>query len=272
MSEHPSGSLVHLQERALGLTHSDRSTWGSRCGGGTCASPCRAPAPGTAARRLPPRSAPRPSRRRMPACTPPQAQPAPAGTNTQPIIMQRCCRLGIASWAESSFHPQLQTTVSSTWASRTECDSYCNPREDTSAILSLIRRHWGIQGRGVYLVDEEHHELAAQDDALQRPLPAGCSLLLAQAEVVAAVVLGVPRCPPHHREAVVVAVPQHPGHVRHALNRPECPTPQQARLSLLSEDPRQARVSVMCLDRMRASRLCHGFTSDEHTQLSSRAL
>ena len=80
-----------------------------------------------------------------------------------------------------------------------------------------------------YLINQEHHELAAQDNALKWAFPAGLPLLLIEAIVI----VRVSRRPPDHRKAIVSAVTQHPCDVGHTLNRSEGPVGHSRQLSAL---------------------------------------
>ena len=78
-----------------------------------------------------------------------------------------------------------------------------------------------------YLINQEHHELAAQDNALKWAFPAGLPLLLIEAIVI----VRVSRQPPDHRKAIVSAVTQHPCDIGPTLNCPEGPVGHSRQLS-----------------------------------------
>ena len=82
-----------------------------------------------------------------------------------------------------------------------------------------------------YLIDQEDHELAAQDYALEWAFPAGLPLLLIEADMLAIVIMRVSGRPSDHRKAIVSAVTQHPCDIGDTLNRPEGPVGHSRQLS-----------------------------------------
>lgn len=104
------------------------------------------------------------------------------------------------------------------WLTKAELalKSLCGCREETGWRPNLECRC----GPSARLAAQQHQQLRAQDNALQRAGAAGAAAQLVKLALVA---LGVGFVAVHDREAVVPHAPQHARHVAHALNLPEAP-------------------------------------------------